>query len=240
MARNPPWSGASGSLAPTSVIATTQRWLHALLLGLLACGCSATDFTPPSGTVVSKTNGMLATGAALYGLSPATRVDPTYHSTILARRGIVVYLGDATDDGSRKCLFLPVSVYPDCCPIYERWGGEDGPVLTVTYQEYLRLGGKPKTVYGSSFTQFIGAKWVDGLVAFYSPVECYRLAESFPPSYPMSSVEDYIVSNRWPGVPETTSTASDQELFCSLIPGVNLRPSPWTSTPSFPARRWLQ
>src|SRR3954463_1047937 len=88
----------------------------ALLAALLPAALAAGDsFTPPPGVVVSREHGVLATRAAINTLKDSARIDTLYAYTGTDRSPILVYLGDGTDEGSRKLLFMPVSLYPDNC-----------------------------------------------------------------------------------------------------------------------------
>ena len=148
---------------------------------LLNPQASADSFQPPEGTVVSPTAGVLITEGALWSLLGNGQADVGYTSDPIApslRHGMIITVGDGSDFGSRRMLFEPVTVYPSCW-WYER-GTCDGRAVTVTFWDYMAMGGKLPVMIGADWCRWLGMDpQIKGLYKEYKGAQCYRLVENF-------------------------------------------------------------
>jgi hypothetical protein len=194
--------------------------MTALMTALALDGSAwAGDFLPPDGVVVSKSAGLLVTQETLWSLQD--KVGVTFSDRTPAgcnRLAIIVSIGDGTDEGSRRMLFMPVSCYPSCW-WFER-AIEDGRVYTIGYFDYARLGGKSPRLIGADWCRWLGApQHVKGLYKEYPGALCYRLVESYPEGYSIATVNQFMHQKQ--EQEDSELWCSRLETFCSLIPGVN-------------------
>ncbi len=193
----------------------------ALSMPLMCPAGSASDFTPPDGTVVSRTAGLLILENTLMSLQGQV-ADVQYTANLArpsSRQGIIVTVGDGSDFGSRRMLFMPVTCFPSSS-WYERDGGYDGRMLTINYFDFRSLGGRGPTPVGADFCRWVGMdQRIRGLYNSYRGAWCYRLVENFPPGQSLASINQFM---------ELKQDQSDAEqwcftldVVCSLIPGVN-------------------